>query len=158
MLMATRFRTITAAAAAVALGWAPTPALAQEYRMSGFDGPAGTTAALNLRVPLGGTGEAARPTVGLTVSYGQATGGYGRDERHRQIRLADLRLGAGGIRRAQLAGFDLARPDRAMRLSGSDKKNTLLLLLLIAAGMTAIVLTADGDDSELRNNLPDTDR
>ena len=135
---------------------AATPALAQDYRFAGFEGPEGANATLNLRVPLGTGARRALPSLGLTVGFGRVVGGPTVGDRAsvRQLHLADFRFGAGGFRRAELATFDLAHLDRDIRLGaqGEPGRNGTLKLVLIgllgvAVGVGAEMLI-DGSSEE----------
>jgi hypothetical protein len=151
-------RSMTATASAVGLCLASvSPLAAQEVR---YDAPRGATATLNLRVPLGRA--AARPSWGLTASFGQAAGAPAGDGRVavREWRVADLRFDGSGLRRAELASFDLAHLDRDRRLSlqegESDGDDTMTYVLIalgaLAAGVGIEMLIDDSDSGE---NEPD---
>ena len=134
------------------------PALAQEYRFTGFDAPQGLTATANLRVPLGRQAKAARPSYGLSLGLGRAVGaGYDGRPVTRSIRLADLRFsGEGRLSQARLAGVDLARPDRQRRMNLTGGVNTTWFVLgAVAAGVGICLLTdclGEGDDDAIPNN------
>ena len=158
----TRKLTTGIATMSLVLGSA-TPALAQEQRFAGFDGPRGTTATVNLRIPLGGRAgaRAERPSFGLTIGHGQPIASSDPSGRStvRQIRLADLRLDRDGISRAELATFNLANLEgdaRVRRLNPSEnKKNTVWLALMAAAGVLAFIwATRGGGDSSSEPNDP----
>ncbi|MGZ8312397.1 MAG: hypothetical protein ACXWUR_10065 [Allosphingosinicella sp.] len=122
---------------------------AQESLYSSFEPPRGATATINLRVPLGHRAQPARPSLGLTVAFGQPVGSPLADGRTavRQFRLADFRLDRRGVSRAELVTFDLAHPGRDGRLHiGGAKKSYVLAVLTIAAGVTTLLLLADGED------------
>lgn len=130
------------------------PALAQEYRPSGFDAPRGATATANLRIPLGAPAKSkAEPSYGLTVGLGKTTG-TGVDGRTttRQVRLADLRFTDGfKLRNAKVASFDLANLDRDRRMNLSGGGNTVWIVVgLVAAGVTVCLLAEcfEGDDDD----------
>jgi hypothetical protein len=134
---------------------AATPALAQDYRFAGFEGPRGANATLNLRVPFGA--RPAPPRLGLTLGFGRPVGGEAVDARPglRQLRLADLRFSYGDLRRAEVANFDLVHPDRKARLNvegGSGRSRTLKLVLIgllgVAVGVGAEMLIDDSDEEE----------
>ncbi len=135
------------------------PALAQDYQHSGFDGPRGANATLNLRLPLGRRAEPARPTLGLTVGFGQTFGAPTSDGRRavRQMRLADVRLDRTGVSRARLASFDLADLDRGRRLNlnGEPKKSFWLLIAAALGAGAALLLLLDSDSEDSSDSLPD---
>ncbi|MGZ8336766.1 MAG: hypothetical protein ACXWU1_08905 [Allosphingosinicella sp.] len=141
-----------------------TPAVAQEYRFTGFDAPRGATATVNLRVPLGGAAERRRPSVGVALGYGQSDGEidqYGRQQ-VRAMRVADFRIDRDGLSRAELATFNLANLDGDARLQflnpDENKKNVFWLALIVAAGIAAIIFLDDGSsDSGESEELPPTD-
>src|SRR5262245_39512418 len=124
-----------------------TPVMAQDHRFAGFEGAPGANATLNFRVPLGASARRAPPTFGLTLGYGRTVGGASIDDQPgvRQMRLADLRFGPGGLSRAELANFNLVHPVRPGRLNadddGSDGDDTVKMLLIgilgIAVGVGA---------------------
>jgi hypothetical protein len=151
-------RKLTSGTLSLALCLAPTfPASAQDYRPSGFDAPRGATATIGLRFPLGRHNGPMRPTLGLTIGYGQPVGAPDTNGRSavRQLRLVDLRLDRRGVTRAELATFDLAGPERDRRLNiGGGKKDTALLLLMVVAGMTALAFWVNGHD---RREEPQSD-
>ncbi len=142
--------TITVSAALCTLSL--TPAIAQNYRPSGFDAPRGATATANLRIPLGREAKA-RPSYGFTLGYGQETGA-GLDGRTmtRAFRIADLRFSPEGrISQARVTGFDLANldRDRRMNLTGG-LSSTWLIVGAIAGAVGACLLLdcLDGDDTD----------
>ena len=148
--MMTRNLVAFGASAALCLA-SSSPALAQEHRFSGFDAPRGTTATINLRIPLGGrTGARQRASLGLTIGHGREQPGFEPDGRSvtRQLALLDLRLDRTGLQRARLAGLDLRQlqGDR-LQLGGDNKKSLGLaffaFLLMVAAGY--LILDGDGD-------------
>ena len=128
-----------------------TPAMAQNYRAEGFDGPRGANATLNLRVPLGHA-KKAKPSYGLTFGMGKTMGaGYDGRPITRQLTLGDIRFNQEGkLNRAQLASFDLAHLDRDKRLNLNGGDNTLWIVVgLVAAGVAVCLLADcfDGNDS-----------
>ena len=132
-----------------------TPALGQEYRFAGFDGPQGANATIYLRVPLGAVATRSRPTFGLTLGVGRALGA-GTPESPafvRQMRVGDLRFSGGGLRHAFVGGFDLANLDESTRLySAGDDKNMIAiaaaLLGISVAACIAISCWGGSDDDE----------
>jgi len=135
------------------------PAMAQDYRFTGFDAPRGATATLNLRVPLGTSRQQQRtPSYGLTLGYGQTVGAPALDgsTTSRAVRLADLRFnGAGELRSARVASFDLANFDRNRRFSNlSGEVSTVWIVVGVAAVAVGVCLLADcfgGDDEAVPN-------
>jgi hypothetical protein len=130
-----------------------TPTLAQDHRFAGWDGARGTNATINLRIPLGAPQRRSRPTLGLTVGFGQTLGaGIAGEPIVRQVRVADFRFSADGLENARVASFDLAHLDRDRRLNlGGSKKTSLLLVGAAAAAAAAVCLAAgcfDDDDDE----------
>ena len=151
-------RKIVAATVSAALcTMSVTPALAQDYRYSGYDAPLGATATLNFRVPLGTSVKKAKPSYGLSLGYGKTMGaGYDGRPISRAVQLADLRFGAdGALDRAQVASFDLANLDDDKRLNLTGGDNTLFIVVgLVAAGVAVCLLADcfDGDDDESSSN------
>ena len=134
-----------------------TPALAQEYRFTGFDAPKGATATANLRIPLGREAKG-KPTYGVTLGLGKSAGaGLDGQERVREIRLADLRFSpAGKVAQAKFASFDLANLDQDRRMNLTGEGNTLWIIVGLVAAGVAICLLADcfegDDDSDSSSN------
>jgi len=134
------------------------PALAQDYRFSGFDAPRGLTATANLRIPLGREATARRASYGLTVGLGREVGaGYDGRPVTRSIRLADLRFsGEGRLSQARLAGTDLAHLDRQRRMNLTGGGGTTWFVLgAVAAGVGLCLLTdclGGDDDDAVPNN------
>ena len=127
-----------------------TPAMAQNYRAEGFDGPRGANATVNLRVPLGRSAKA-KPSYGLTFGLGKTVGaGYDGRPITRQLTLGDLRFNQEGkLNKAQLASFDLANLDADKRMNLTGEGNTLWIVVGLVAAGVAICLLADcfdGDD------------
>jgi hypothetical protein len=125
------------------------PAIGQERHFSGLDGPAGASATINLRIPLGHRAERARPSVGLTVGYGRriVDGSSDSPPVIRQVRVADLRFNSEGLARAEVATFDLANLGQDARINPEgNKKNMLLLFVMIIAGATALAFVVNGHD------------
>jgi hypothetical protein len=153
-------RNMLATASAVALCLASAaPLAAQEVR---DDAPRGASATLNLRVPLGPSRAVERPSFGVTAGYGEAAGAPGRDGRAavRLWRVADLRFDFGGLRRAEVATFDLAnlRGDPRLNLQGDDSgDDDTLTYLLIALGAAALGVGAEMllDDGSEESDSPD---
>ena len=150
-------RQCIAAIAALSLSFASaTPALGQEHRFAGFDGPRGANATITLRVPLGASSQRSRPTLALTVGAGRTLGaGTDGEPIVRQIRFADFRISEAGLENARVASFDLANLDRDTRLAiVGNKKNTILLFLMVLGGLTALAFLVNGHD---RRSEPDED-
>ena len=136
-----------------------TPAMAQNYRAEGFDGPRGANATLNLRIPLGKSSKAkAKPSYGLTFGMGRTVGaGYDGRPITRQLTLGDIRFNQQGkLNKAQLASFDLANLDQDERLNLNGEGNTLWIIVGLVAAGVAICLLADcfegDDDSDSSSN------
>ncbi len=135
-----------------------TPAMAQNYRAEGFDGPRGANATLNMRIPLGKSAKARKPTYGLTFGLGKNVGaGYDGRPITRQLTLGDIRFNQQGkLNKAQLASFDLANLDRDERLNLTGEGNTLWIIVGLVAAGVAICLLADcfegDDDSDSSSN------
>ena len=145
--MANRF---AAGAAMLSLAFGSgTPALAQSGAFAGSQARPGASATINLRVPLGPGRRSDRPTVGFTASCGQALDDSGPDGRRavRELRITDLRFDGRALARAELATFDLANleNDARMGLVG-NKKNTLLLFVMVLAGATALAFLLNGHE------------
>ena len=134
------------------------PAMAQDYRFTGFDAPRGATATLNLRVPLGARRQQVQPSYGLTFGYGRTVGAPTLDGRTatRAVNLADVRFNGGGeLRTARVASFDLANLDRDRRLSNlnGSVSTTWIIVGAVAVGVGACLLLEcfDGDDNAVPN-------
>jgi hypothetical protein len=154
-------RNLITGAAALSLCLASaTPAIGQERRFTGLDGPAGASATVNIRVPLGRRAERARPSVGLTVGYGRrvADGTSELQPAVRQLRLADLRFDGEGLSRAELASFDLANLDRDRRMNLGEGKSYMIWLILAAFASLAVVLVvaAGSSSSEEPEETPES--
>ena len=132
------------------------PAMAQDYRFTGFDAPRGATATVNLRVPLGTSRQQTdrRMSYGVTLGYGRTVGAPTLDGRTttRAVNLADFRFnGSGELRNARVASFDLANLDQDRRFNNlTGEGNTLWIVVGLVAAGVAICLLADcfegGDD------------
>lgn len=151
--MVRKFVSATVSAALCVATMLPGIAAAQEYRFTGFDAPRGATATVNLRVPLGQQ-QNRRPTYGLTLGYGQTVppGLDGRTS-SREMRVADFRFsGAGELRNARVASFDLANLDQSQRrMNLTGEGNTLWIVVGLVAAGVAVCLLADcfgGDDDD----------
>ena len=125
------------------------PAMAQDYRFTGFDAPRGATATVNLRVPLGVQRHQAqrRMSYGLTVGYGQTMGSPTLDGRTttRAVNVADVRFNRDGeLRNARVASFDLANLERDRRYQNlaGEVSTVWIVVGLVAAGV-AVCLLAD---------------
>lgn len=154
--MVRKFVSATVSAALCMLSVAP--AMAQDYRFTGFDAPRGATATVNLRVPLGTQSrQAARPSYGLTMGYGQTVGSQALDGQTatRAVNLADLRFSGRELRNARVASFDLANLDRDRRFSNlNGEVSTVWIIVGVAAVAVGVCLIADcfgGDDEAVPN-------
>jgi|GEM_PF-2874597 len=134
------------------------PAMAQDYRFSGFDAPRGATATLNLRVPLGtARQQQARPTYGLTIGVGQTYGAPTLDGRTvtRGVRVADLRFSGSELRNARVASFDLANLDQDRRVSNLNGQVSTVWIVVgvVAVGVGACLIAGcfSGDDEAVPN-------
>ena len=132
------------------------PAMAQDYRFSGFDAPQGATATVNLRLPFGSNQSRTRPSYGFTFGYGATVGGPALDGRTvtRGVTVADFRFsGAGTLRNARVASFDLAHLDRDRRLNLTGNNTTWFIVGAVAVGVGACLLLEcfDGDDEDMPN-------
>lgn len=149
--MVRKFVSATVSAALCLLSTAP--AVAQEYRFSGFDSPRGATATVNLRVPMGRE-HAQKASYGLTFGYGQEMGRATLDGRttSRFVNLADLRFSGNRLRSARVASFDLANldKDRRLNLTGGGIGGSGFIIGAIAAGALICFVITDcfGDDDE----------
>ena len=145
---------VAATASAALCLMSVTPAMAEDYRFTGFDAPAGATATVNLRVPLGHQAKKTKTTYGLTLAYGQVVGGPALDGKTttRAATLGDIRFADGfKLQRAEVATFDLANLDKDPRLGLTGEGNTLWIVVGLVAAGVAICLLADcfeGDDDE----------
>lgn len=132
-----------------------TPALAQDYRFTGFDAPQGATATINLRVPLTQLRrERQRPTVGLTVGVARSSASNNLDGSlvTRSANFADIRFtGDGDLQQARLASFDLANLDRDRRLNMMGGTGTFTIIGIVATAAAVCFVVTDcfgGDDEE----------
>jgi hypothetical protein len=145
-------RKIIAAAASTALClMSIAPAYAQANHSPAFDAPRGAAATMNLRVPFGARGKKAKPTYGLSLTYGRtmATSALDGKTFTRATTLADLRFDGEGLNRAKVASFDLANLDEDKRLNLTGGSNTLLWVAIAAgAGVAAYLLFIEDDDDE----------
>ena len=129
------------------------PALAQDYRFTGFDAPRGATATINLRLPIGAE-QRHRASYGVTLGVGQAMGSPTLDGRptSRFVSLADIRFSGSRLRNARVASFDLAHLDRDRRLNltGGGFGTTPFIIGALAAGAFICFVATDcfGDDDE----------
>ena len=155
--MVRKFVTATASAALCLMSVAPSVAVAQEHRFTGFDAPRGASATVNLRVPFGPESRN-RPSYGLTLGFGQETGA-GLDGRSvvRGVNVADIRFNGDGLSQARLVSFDLANldRDRRMNLAGPGKKTWLIIGAIVVAGVV-ICLAADCFDDDDSSSSPGT--
>ncbi|HYN46091.1 MAG TPA: hypothetical protein VES64_05325 [Allosphingosinicella sp.] len=131
------------------------PAMAQDYRFTGFDAPRGATATLNLRVPLGTQRRQAQPSYGLTFGYGRTVAAPTLDGRTttRAVNLADFRFSGRELQSARVASFDLANLDRDRRLSNLNGSVSTVWVIVGAAavgvGVCLLVLDCfDGNDDD----------
>lgn len=144
---------VTATVSAALCMMSVTPAMAQEYRFTGFDAPRGATATVNLRVPLGSERAAERASYGLTLGYGHTAGSPTMDSQttSRAMNFADFRFSGTELRNARVASFDLANLDQDRRMNLTGEGNTLWIVVGLVAAGVAICLLADcfgGDDDE----------
>ena len=143
--MARKLLTATVSAA-LCMG-SVTPALAQDYRFTGFDAPQGATATVNLRIPLTRTPRN-RPTFGITAGFGRSTSSPSLDGRliTRPINVVDIRFSQmGELRQARFVGTDLANLDQQRRRLNltDDGGNTLWIVVGLVAAGVAVCLLAD---------------
>ena len=131
------------------------PAMAQDYRFTGFDAPRGATATVNLRVPLGMSRPADRPADELRrhLGYGQTVGAPALDGRTttRAVNSPISASTSGELRNARVASFDLANLDRDRRFSNlNGEVSTVWIIVGVVAAGVGVCLLADcfGDDDE----------
>jgi hypothetical protein len=150
--MARKWLTATVTAA-LCMG-AVTPALAQDYRFTGFNAPQGASATVNLRIPLTQVPwQRQRPTFGFTMGLGRSSASPDLDGRivTRSANFADIRFtGDGELQQARLASFDLANLDQDRRLNMMGGTGTFTLIGIVATGVAVCWLIADcfGDDDD----------
>src|SRR5688572_30998398 len=111
-------RTLVSATVSAALCLAPVAAFAQNNLtpVEVVQAPLGATGALNLRIPLGGGPQLEEPTYGLTFGMGRLNGMNSQGgAQTSEVRLADIRFNSAGLRRANVASFDLANLDQDRR-------------------------------------------
>lgn len=155
-------RSVVGATVSVALCVASAvPALAQDYRYSGFDSPRGAAATASFRVPLGPAGRTARASYGISLGFGQTVGAASPDGSTgaRFIRLADLRFDGTGLERAEVATFDFANLKQDRRLNMFDEGDSAgwIAIGVVVAGLAACLLAecfsgGDGVDNNVGNN------
>lgn len=144
--MVRKFVAATVSAALCSMSAAP--ALAQDYRFTGFDAPQGATATVNLRTPLAAERQARqRLSYGLTLGYGNRAGAPAMDGTTvtRQVSVADLRFNGGGaLRHARVASFDLANLDRDRRFNNlTGEMSTVWIVVGVVALGVGVCLLAD---------------
>jgi hypothetical protein len=152
-------RKLVSATVSAALCLAPVAALAQNHLtpVEVVQAPLGATGALNVRIPLGGSGQMLEePSYGLTFGMGRLSGvnALGGAETS-QVRLADIRFSSGGLRHANVASFDLAHLDKDRRFDGlTGGIDSMWLIVGVVAGGVAVCLLADcfGDDDDSSSN------
>ena len=153
--MVRKFVSATVSAALCLMSAAP--AMAQDYRFTGFDAPRGATATVNVRVPFGNQARQ-RVSYGASLRYGQTVGLPTMDGQTttRSINVADIRFTGNQLRNARVASLDLAnlgQNRRTMNLTGEG--NTLWIVVgLVAAGVAVCLLADcfDGDDDSSSSN------
>ena len=153
-------RELTAGAAILALcSTSLGPAHGQEHRFAGFDTPRGTTAAVRVRIPIGGSEpRARRPSVAFTLDRGLEQGGAdGRGgTATRPLRLLEFSLDRAGLQRARLAGLDIRTPAGDQLLLGGEgnaKNSIFLFFAFFLCVLTGVILLEDGDGG--RRTPPD---
>jgi hypothetical protein len=122
---------VTAAAVAALCLGSFTPAIAQSSAYSTFDAPRGTSATVNLRVPLGAEPGEKKASYGFTFGYGQTVGSPELDgrTRSREMRFADIRFAEGKLAQANVVSFDLANLDEDPRMNMIGAANTAIWLV-----------------------------
>ena len=148
---------VSATVSAALLFASAAPAMAQEYRFTGFDSPRGVSATVNLRVPLDQNRERTRrASYGVNAAWGRTMPLATMDNATttRAVNLAEIRFSGDELRRAQLLGFDVRDPtaaQRRMNLTGDG--NTLWIVVGLVAAGVAVCLLADcfEDDDESSN-------
>lgn len=149
---------VSATVSAALLFASAAPAMAQEYRFTGFDSPRGVSATVNLRVPLDQNRERTRRTsYGVNAAWGRTMPLATMDNATttRAVNLAEIRFSGDELRRAQLLGFDVRDPTAAQRRLNLDGEgNTLWIVVGLVAAGVAICLLADcfEDDDESSSN------
>ena len=139
-----------------ALALVPQSAMANDTHIDAINGlvtaPAGVSATLGMRVPLGAQQTSQRrPTYGLTVGYGMRFEGNRPLDvvRTRQLEIAQLNFDSDGARDLQLANHSLTQFGRkdvdAQRLNLSTGK-TLLVVGGVALAVVALAFLATDDD------------
>jgi hypothetical protein len=125
------------------------PAYAQANHSPAFDAPRGAAATMNLRLGLGGA-KKTTATYGVSLTYGHTMAVPSLEGRTmtRASRLADIRFDGSGLKRAQVAHFDLANldKDRRMNLMGGDP--VLWIAIGAGAAVAAYFLFIDDDDDD----------
>ena len=150
--MARKWLTATVSAA-LCIG-SVSPALAQDYRFTGFDAPQGASATVNFRVPLTQSRrENRRPTYGLTFGIGRSSGSPDMDGTvvTRSLSFADIRLSEeGSLQQARVASFDLANldEDRRLNMLGGTSTFTVIGVVAVAAGICWLTDCIGGDDND----------
>ena len=134
------------------------PALAQEYRFTGFDPPQGATATVNLRVPIGNdrNDQRRQPTYGLTLGYGYDMGGPNMNGRTMTREPQPGRLPLQGDPNCRMRGSSPSTSPISIRtvastISRTATDNTWLIVGGIVVAGLVICLLADcfgGDDDD----------
>ena len=154
-------RSVVGATVSACLCLAPAaPVLAQDYRYSGFDSPRGAAATAGLRIPLGPSARTAPPSYGVSLGFGRTLGAASSDGSTRSgfVRLAELRFDGSGLRRAEVATFDLAHPrnDRRLNMFDEGESGGWIAIGVVVAGLAACLLAqcfdSDGVDNNVGNN------
>ena len=131
------------------------PAMAQDYRFTGFDAPRGATATVNLRVPLGTSRQQTerRMSYGVTLGYGRTVGAPTLDgtTTTRGVNVADFRFNRSGeIRNARVASFDLANLNQDRRFSNLNGQVSTVWIVVgvaaVAVGACLVVFDCFDDD------------
>ena len=112
------------------------------------------TAMLDYRIPFGGR-EAGRADYGLSLKYGPSGRGFdARDGWKPDVKLADLRFGDDGLKRARLGGLTFAGSERATpqgglnAMEGKDSTTWIIIGLVVAGAVIWAVNEDDDDDND----------
>ncbi len=133
------------------------PAIAQDDHVLAVQAsdrtPAGFSATVGLRVPLGTERQGERRTTyNITTGYGQRLESYrpGEPERTRRFELAQLNFDSNGARDLQMANLGITQFGRddieGPRLNGSTGTALAIVGGVVVVGLAVVFLTLDDDD------------
>ena len=111
------------------------------------------TAMVDYRIPLGGR-EAGKADYGLSLRYGPAAAPEDARGWKPEVKLADLRFGDAGLKRARLGGLTFAGSERTVfddrlnAMEGKDSTTWIIIGLVVAGAVVWAVSENDDDDDD----------